>query len=43
MTIDTILLVIAFVLLLLAAFGVAAPRVNLGWLGVACYVLTMLV
>lgn len=35
MTIAVILLVLAFVLLLLAAFGVGAPRVSLGWLGLA--------
>lgn len=39
----TVLLVLAFVLLLLAAFGVSSPRVNLGWLGLACWVATHLV
>lgn len=38
----TILLVFAFVLLLCAAFGVALPRVQLGWLGLACWVLSIL-
>lgn len=43
MNLDTILLVVSLILLVLAAFGVAAPRVNLGWLGLACVVLAMLV
>ena len=37
-----IFLVLAFVCLLLAAFGVNAPRVQLGWLGLAFYVLVVL-
>ena len=43
MTLDTVLLIAAVILLVLAAFGVAAPRVNLGWLGVALFVATALV
>ena len=43
MGIDVILLVIAFILLLLAAFGVAAERISLGWLGLAVFVLTFIV
>lgn len=36
------LLVVALILLVLAAFNVAAPRINLGWLGVALIVLASL-
>lgn len=35
-----ILLVLAFVLLLLAAFGITHPRFNFGWAGLACYILS---
>jgi hypothetical protein len=38
----TILLVFAFVLLVVAAFGIGLPRVNLGWLGLALWVLSIL-
>lgn len=39
----TILMVFAFVLLLLAAFNVPVPpRINLGWLGLACWALAIL-
>lgn len=38
-----ILLVLAFVLFLLAAFGVAVPRVNFTALGLAAWVLTLLI
>lgn len=38
-----ILLVLAFVLFLLAAFSVAVPRVNLMALGLAAWMLTLLV
>jgi len=38
-----ILLVFSFVCLLLAACNVAPPRVNLGWLGMAFYVASILV
>jgi hypothetical protein len=38
-----ILTVIAVVLFVLAAFGVTAPRINLGWLGLACWALDTLV
>lgn len=34
-----ILLVLAFVLFLLRALGIAAPRTDLGWLGLACLTL----
>ena len=37
MSIALLLYVIAFVLLLLAAFGVVASRVSLGWLGLALW------
>jgi hypothetical protein len=39
----TILLVIAFVCFLLAAFGVSVPRINFIGLGLACWVLTLLI
>ena len=40
----TILLVFAFVLLVLAAFNCPAPpRLNLGWAGMACWVLSILI
>lgn len=42
-TVKLILLVLAFILFLLAAFGVAVPRVNFMALGLACWVLTLLV
>lgn len=32
-----ILMVFALVLLILAALGVGAPRVSLGWAGLACW------
>lgn len=38
----TILLVFAFVLAVLAALGVGAPRFHLGWAAMACYFLTLL-
>lgn len=38
-----ILLVLALVLILCRAFGVAPPRVYLGWLGLAFYVLVALI
>jgi hypothetical protein len=37
-----ILLLVAVVLLVLAAIGVGAPRVSLGWLGLACWALVAL-
>jgi hypothetical protein len=37
MGITLILYIIAFILLLLAAFGVPAARVSLGWLGLALW------
>jgi hypothetical protein len=40
----TILMVFAFVLLALAAFNVpASPRINLGWAGMACWALAILI
>jgi hypothetical protein len=42
MTISLILLVFAFVLFLLSAFGVGAPRFNLLAGGLACWVLSIL-
>lgn len=41
MTIALFLLIIALVLLLLAAFGVNPPRVSLGWLGLALWLLAV--
>jgi hypothetical protein len=39
----TILLVFAFVLLALAALNVpSSPRINLGWAGMACWCLSIL-
>ncbi len=40
--IGTILLVFAFVLSLLAAYGIGAPRWSLGWAALACYFLSLL-
>lgn len=39
----TILLIAAFICFVLAAFGVASPRVNLVALGLALWVLTALI
>jgi hypothetical protein len=41
-TIGLIMLVLGVVLLFLAAFGVGAPRVSLGWLGLAVIFLAQL-
>ena len=41
-TVFLILQVLGVVLLFLAAFGVAAPRVSLGWLGLAIIFLVRL-
>ena len=43
MTLANVLLVFSFVLLVLAAFEVGAPKVSLGWLGLALFVLTFIV
>ena len=43
MSIDLILLIAAFILFVLAALGVSAGRVSLGWAGLACWVLTLLI
>jgi hypothetical protein len=43
MSIVTLLLALAFVLLFLAALEVPARRVQLGWLGLAIYVLAALI
>lgn len=40
--VSTILLVFAFVLFVLRAFRVGEPRVDLGWVGLACWVLSIL-
>ena len=41
--IENILLVFALVLLALAAFNVpSSPRINLGWAGLACWALAIL-
>ena len=42
-TVSLILQVFALVLLILAAINVAAPRVSLGWAGMACWLLSELV
>jgi len=36
-TLSAVLLIAAILLFLAAAFGVPARRVNLGWLGAACW------
>lgn len=38
---QSLLYMIAFVLLLVAAFGVSLPRVSLGWLGLAVALFTL--
>jgi hypothetical protein len=38
-----LLLIVAIILLALQAFGVNAPRVSLGWLGLAVWGLSLLV
>ena len=43
MNLDTILLVAALVCFILAAFSVLSTRVHFGWLGLAAWVLTLLV
>lgn len=43
MTIDTLLLILAFVCFIAAALGASVPRVNLTALGLALWVLTALV
>ena len=40
--ITTILLVFAFVFFVCAAFNINPPRCNLGWLGLAFWVLSLL-
>ena len=42
-TLHTLLIAIAFILFVLAGFGVGASRVQLGWFGLACVVLLMFV
>ena len=41
--IQVLLLILAFISFILAAIDVKAPRVNLGWLGLALWVLSVLV
>lgn len=43
MTLNTVLLIVAFILFLLAAIGVGSPRVNLIAAGLAVWVLSFLV
>ncbi len=43
MTINTVLLIVAFVLFLLAALGVGSPRINLVAAGLAVWVMSFLV
>ena len=38
-----ILLIAGFICLILAAFSVAAPRVSLGWLGLALWLLAVII
>lgn len=42
-TLSLVLIVAAIILLFLAAFGVTAKSINLGWLGLALYVLAQLI
>jgi hypothetical protein len=39
MSVSLLLYLIAFIFLLLAALGVAVPRVSVGWLGLALWLL----
>ena len=41
--VQVLLLILAFISFILAAIDVKAPRVNLGWLGLALWVLSVLV
>jgi hypothetical protein len=41
-SVKVILMLIAFICLLLTALGVSAPRVQLGWLGLALWLLAIL-
>jgi hypothetical protein len=43
MTLTSLLLIVALILLGLRAFGVGARRIDLGWLGLAVFVLSFLV
>lgn len=40
---STILLILALVCFILAAFSISVPKVNLGWLGMAALTLAVLV
>lgn len=42
LTIDLVLMLFAVLLLGAAAVGVTSSRVNLGWLGLTCWALTLL-
>jgi hypothetical protein len=42
-SIKLILMIFAFICLLLTAFNISAPRVHLGWLGLACWLLSVLI
>ena len=41
-TLNTVLMVLAFLFLVLAAVGVQIPRVSAGWIGLAFWVLAIL-
>lgn len=43
MSIDLLLLIVAFVAFVLVALNVSPPRINLLGVGLACWVLTLLV
>jgi hypothetical protein len=43
LTVDLVLLIVAFICFVLAAIGIPAGRVNLVALGLACWVLTAIV
>jgi hypothetical protein len=41
-TLNVLLMILAFVCLLLAALGLVTPKVNLGWLGLAFWALSQI-
>jgi len=42
MSLNVLLLILGLVCFVLAAFGVASPRVGLGWLGLAFWILAVI-
>ena len=43
MTVHFVLIIIAFVLVLMSALNVQAPRINLGWAGLAVWLFSLLI